>query len=428
MNLKTILRTRKLNDSVFLRKGKDRNDGTYRGVAGTQVFESYGKKYVEFHDVLFDYDDLEAYLKNQFVESYDDLSNQDFEDFANMDAISALYAVEPSNDDPWEDDDYYGEDLVEEAEFVDVVDSQKVKDGSSEKVSDAETPTWRGVEGSIYRWHGEWADPEVEYRGKLFNETELEDTLWQTYEDDCISEGIEPTEEGFENFATTEFAESVLDAYYNIGGWVEDLEEDEISDSTDKVSDEEDDIENWEDYRFTFTIYGNDGEIIDQFDGTEVYTELSDTLYDDDSAIELAKEALHNYAESYDGEGDKIVISVDADEYDMSADDYSGKVREVYSEEYDLKEDEISDSVDDDVDIDDERTSLWSRTYNKLVNFAINNDMINVPIEVNTEDIKSIKVDDEGYITVITQYGDEDFIENYEDDVMFDIYNKVTNA
>lgn len=118
MNLKNILRTRKLNDSVFLRKDKDRNDGTYRGVAGTQVFESYGKKYVEFHDVLFDYDALEAYLKNQFVESYDDLSNQDFEDFANMDAISALYAVEPSNDDPWEDDDYFGEDLVEEAEYV----------------------------------------------------------------------------------------------------------------------------------------------------------------------------------------------------------------------------------------------------------------------------------------------------------------------
>jgi len=205
MNLKTILRTRKFKDSVFLRKDKDRNDGTYRGVAGTQVFESYGKKYVEFHDVLFDYDDLEAYLKNQFVESYDDLSNQDFEDFANMDAISALYSVEPSNDDFFEDDDYYGEDLVEEAEYV-------------------------------------------------------------------------------------------------------------------------------------------------------------------------------------------------------------------------------SDSVDDDIDEEDERTSLWSRTYNKIVNFAINNDMINVPIEVDTEDIKSIKVDDEGYITVITQYGDEDFIENYDDDVMFVIYNKVTNA
>ena len=138
---------------------------------------------------------------------------------------------------------------------------------------------------------------------------------------------------------------------------------------------------------------------------------------------------LHNFAKSYDGEGDKIVISVDADEYDMSADDYSGNVREVYSEEYDLSDstDKVSDS-EDEIDIDDERTSLWSRTYNKIVNFAINNDLINVPIEVNTEDIKSIKVDDEGYITVITQYGDEDFIENYEDDVMFDIYNKVTNA
>lgn len=180
-----------------------------------------------------------------------------------------------------------------------------------------ELPTWRGVEGSIFRWHGEWADPEVEYRGKLFSETALEENLWVDYEDYCDSEGIEPTEEGFDTFADAEKAEETINTFYENGEWVEDL--------------------NWEDYRFTFTVYDNDGEIIDQFDGTEVYTELSDTLYDDDSAIELAKEALHNYAESYDGEGDKFVISVDAHEYDMGADDFSGKVREVYSEEYDLR-------------------------------------------------------------------------------------------
>ena len=155
MNLKNILRTRKLNDSVFLRKDKDRNDGTYRGVAGTQVFESYGKKYVEFHDVLFDYDDLEAYLKNQFVEHYDDLSDQDFEDFANMDAISALYSVEPSNDDYFEDDDYYGEDLVEEDELVGVVDS-------SEKVSDAE---YNYAKDGNYSHYAVWKDKNLIING-----------------------------------------------------------------------------------------------------------------------------------------------------------------------------------------------------------------------------------------------------------------------
>ena len=108
-------------------------------------------------------------------------------------------------------------------------------------IADAETPTWRGVEGSKFRWHGALGDPEVEYRGKLFNEVELEDFLWEIYEDDCKSKGIEPTEEGYNNFATAEEAESVLELYYNNGGWTEDLEaedeEDEISDSVDEEDD-----------------------------------------------------------------------------------------------------------------------------------------------------------------------------------------------
>lgn len=44
-------------------------------------------------------------------------------------------------------------------------------------------PTWRGVEGSRFIWHGAWADPEVFYKGHLFNASSLE---W-----DCDPEDLE---------------------------------------------------------------------------------------------------------------------------------------------------------------------------------------------------------------------------------------------
>lgn len=278
--------------------------------------------------------DRSNYAFESLAVAYKELDNLDYiMAHLSSDEIEALLDYYGAESDDNSDDEEEISDSTDE-EFYE----EEISD-SVDKVSDSDLPTWRGVEGSKFRWHGEWADHEVEYRGKLFNEVELEESLWLIYKDDCFSEGIEPTEEGFEDFATAEEAKYVLEDYYNLGGWVEDLEaedeEEEISDSVDE-EDEDDEIENWEDYRFTFTIFDEDGEIIDQYDGTDVYPELSDTLYDDYSAIEIAKDALHNYAKSYDGEGDKIVISVDADEYDMSRDDYSGKVREVYSEEYDL--------------------------------------------------------------------------------------------
>ena len=38
-------------------------------------------------------------------------------------------------------------------------------------------PLYRGVEGSRFIYHGEWSDPEVYYKGYLFNAWDIEDDI-----------------------------------------------------------------------------------------------------------------------------------------------------------------------------------------------------------------------------------------------------------
>lgn len=135
MNLKKIFR--KVADyagDLYLNRKK--ND-TFYGVAGSLVYTEGGKKKVEYHGQIFDFKDLERYLYTQYVrycEEYGyDADNEDFKFYAQSEAVEALYNVAPIDDsDPWEDDDYYGEDLVEEDALADVVDSQKVNDAKKE--------------------------------------------------------------------------------------------------------------------------------------------------------------------------------------------------------------------------------------------------------------------------------------------------------
>lgn len=37
-----------------------------------------------------------------------------------------------------------------------------------------EVPNWHGIEGVGYIYHGEWSDPEIEYKGKRFNIHDVE--------------------------------------------------------------------------------------------------------------------------------------------------------------------------------------------------------------------------------------------------------------
>lgn len=52
-------------------------------------------------------------------------------------------------------------------------------------------PTWRGVEGTRYIWHGCWSDPEIYYDGYLFNYWDVEDALSEEdKEDPDLLEGV----------------------------------------------------------------------------------------------------------------------------------------------------------------------------------------------------------------------------------------------
>lgn len=74
--------------------------------------------------------------------------------------------------------------------------------------------TYRGVKGSKYIYHGEWSDPEILWKGKLINANEMEEGLWQMYNEQCEQYEEEPTEEGFEEWIKdlgTDYIAFILD-------------------------------------------------------------------------------------------------------------------------------------------------------------------------------------------------------------------------
>lgn len=54
--------------------------------------------------------------------------------------------------------------------------------------------TFYGIDDIYLIWHGEWADPELEYNGRLYNYYAIEDTLWNEFCDECKEKGIDPDE------------------------------------------------------------------------------------------------------------------------------------------------------------------------------------------------------------------------------------------
>lgn len=73
--------------------------------------------------------------------------------------------------------------------------------------------TFRGVEGTEFIWHGEWSDPEIEYKDEVFNYWDVEDALWTDFKD-AIEQGEikadEDDEEAFNKFCQ-EHAPAMLD-------------------------------------------------------------------------------------------------------------------------------------------------------------------------------------------------------------------------
>ena len=49
---------------------------------------------------------------------------------------------------------------------------------------------YRGIRGIHLIWHGEWADPELSYKGKVVNYYAVEDTIWEEYKEDRKTKGL----------------------------------------------------------------------------------------------------------------------------------------------------------------------------------------------------------------------------------------------
>ena len=71
--------------------------------------------------------------------------------------------------------------------------------------------TWRGVKGTTFISHGEWSDPEIWYKGKELNASDIEDGLWGWYKEECYENNEQPTEQGYEQWLKTQDLATYLD-------------------------------------------------------------------------------------------------------------------------------------------------------------------------------------------------------------------------
>lgn len=63
-----------------------------------------------------------------------------------------------------------------------------------------ELPNWYGIENIGFVWHGEWSDPEIEYKGKRINSFIVEDTMWERFKEECEELGISTSEFYFNTY------------------------------------------------------------------------------------------------------------------------------------------------------------------------------------------------------------------------------------
>lgn len=64
-------------------------------------------------------------------------------------------------------------------------------------------PDWYGIKGIKFIWHGEWSDPEIEFRGKRCSCYIIEDTMWENWihdDDGILIPEREDDEDGFEQY------------------------------------------------------------------------------------------------------------------------------------------------------------------------------------------------------------------------------------
>lgn len=45
-------------------------------------------------------------------------------------------------------------------------------------------PNWYGIPNIGFEWRGAWGDPILHYKGHVFNGTDIQDGLWENYQED----------------------------------------------------------------------------------------------------------------------------------------------------------------------------------------------------------------------------------------------------
>lgn len=65
-------------------------------------------------------------------------------------------------------------------------------------------PLWMGIRGFRFVYHGDWADSEIVWHGHVFNKNDLEDPMWEVYDEQCREEGVKCTDDGFVQFCKDE--------------------------------------------------------------------------------------------------------------------------------------------------------------------------------------------------------------------------------
>lgn len=76
-----------------------------------------------------------------------------------------------------------------------------------------EYPNWYGIEDVGFIWHGEWSDPEIEFKGKRINAYIVEDTMWERFREYCEEQGKNADKyiDYFENIFMREHSEDVYE-------------------------------------------------------------------------------------------------------------------------------------------------------------------------------------------------------------------------
>lgn len=77
--------------------------------------------------------------------------------------------------------------------------------------SPKEYPNWYGIEDIGFIWRGEWADPEIEYKGKVLDSIIIENTMWERYNIECKEKGIECNEDYFDNHYMKEHSDEIYE-------------------------------------------------------------------------------------------------------------------------------------------------------------------------------------------------------------------------